>query len=158
MHSIRLDRHEFRYDDDAPPGFRIGTIRPTGEFGARHSSVAYREIPPGEAVCPYHYEYGEEEWAMALDGPMWVRDPDGTHRVEPMELVFFPRGPKGAHQVRNDGDQTVHVVMWGEMGEVGATAYPDSDKVGVWTGEPGEEGMFLRSTAVEYFHGEPGPE
>lgn len=154
MRSVRLDTTPFRHDPDAPAGFRAGMIRPGGDFGAAHSSVSYYELPPGEAVCPYHYEYGEEEWAMALDGPMWVRDPNGVHRVEPLELVFFPRGPEGAHQVRNDGDAVVHVVMWGEMGGIGATAYPDSDKVGVWTGVDGEEGIFVRATGVDYYHGE----
>jgi hypothetical protein len=35
-----------------------------------------------------------------------------------------------------------------------ATAYPDSDKVGVWTGVEGENVMVERSNNVPYFHGE----
>jgi uncharacterized cupin superfamily protein len=155
MRSVDLTSTPFRYDDAEPAGFRSGLVRPGREIGARHSSISYYEIPPGEAVCPYHFECGEEEWALPLDGPVWVRDEEGVHRVEPMTLVFFPRGPEGVHQVRNDGDAPVHVLMFGEVGELGATVYPDSDKVGVWTGIDGSDGLFVRSTMVDYFHGEP---
>jgi hypothetical protein len=44
--------------------------------------------------------------------------------------------------------------MWSNVVYPTATAYPDSDKVGVWTGDKAEDVMVTRSSAVEYFHGE----
>jgi hypothetical protein len=35
-----------------------------------------------------------------------------------------------------------------------ATAYPDSDKVGVWTGDDAQDVIVVRSAKVGYFHGE----
>ena len=156
MRRFDLRDPSFEYDDSDPAGFRAAMVRPGRELGASATGITMYEIPPGEAVCPYHFECVEEEWAMAVDGPMWVRDPDGTQRLEAMEIAYFPPGPAGAHQIRNDGDSTVRVLMFGENRRPGATVYPDSDKIGVWGGDEESSGLFERSTRVEYFHGETG--
>ena len=114
------------------------------------------ELPPGEAVCPYHYEYGEEEWLLVLAGRPSVRDPEGTEQLEPFDVVFFPMGPAGAHQIRNDTDETARVLMWGMIVIPTATAYPDSDKVALWTGDKAEDLIARRSSGVEYYDGEGG--
>jgi hypothetical protein len=46
------------------------------------------------------------------------------------------------------------VLMWSTVVVPTATAYPDSDKVGIWTGVEGEDVMVERSSDVPYFHGE----
>jgi hypothetical protein len=35
-----------------------------------------------------------------------------------------------------------------------ATVYPDSDKVGIWTGDPESSLLARRSSKVEYYDGE----
>jgi hypothetical protein len=45
--------------------------------------------------------------------------------------------------------------MWSTIVYPSATAYPDSGKVVVWTGDRGEDLIVERSSAVEYFHGRP---
>ena len=89
-----------------------------------------------------------------LDGNPTVRDPEGEHRLEPMDLVFFPTGPDGAHLVRNDTDETVRVLMWSPVLHPAATVYPDSDKIAVWTGNKADDLIARRSSGVEYFDGE----
>jgi hypothetical protein len=37
-----------------------------------------------------------------------------------------------------------------------ATTYPDSDKVAIWTGKPGEDLIVPRSAGVDYWAGHPG--
>ena len=39
-------------------------------------------LPPGELLCPYHYEYGEEEWLLVLSGRPFLRTPSGTEELE----------------------------------------------------------------------------
>jgi uncharacterized cupin superfamily protein len=156
MRRFDLRHPEFRYDESDPAGFRAGMVRPGPSLGATATGISMYEVPPGEAVCPLHWEAGEEEWAMSVDGPMWVRDQDGTHRAEAFELVFFPRGPEGVHQIRNDGDAPVRVLMFGETSTPGASFYPDSGKVGIWTGTPSADGLFVHATNVPYFEGESG--
>ena len=91
---------------------------------------------------------------MVLDVRPSVRTPDGTRELAPRELLFFPTGPAGAHQVRNDSDAPAHVVMWSEVVWPAVTIYPDSDKVGVYIDPEEEDLIFRRASAVEYLDGE----
>lgn len=153
---VNISDPDFTYDPDDPEGFRNGMMRVGPALGAQQTGASVYELPPGEAVCPYHYEYGEEEWVLVLAGRPSLRTPEGTERLEPFDMVFFPTGPAGAHQIRNDTEDPARVLMWSTVVYPTATAYPDSDKVGVWTGEESEDVMVPRSSKVEYFHGETG--
>ena len=77
-------------------------------------------------------------------------------QLEPCDVVFFPKGPDGAHQIRNETADPVRVLMWSQVITPSATAYPDSGKVGIWTGVEGENLMARRSGHVEYYDGELG--
>jgi uncharacterized cupin superfamily protein len=156
MERVNISDPTFRYDPGDPEGFRVGMFRFGGQLGARQTGTSVYELPPGQAVCPYHYEYGEEEWLLVLEGRPSVRTPHGVEQLEPFDVMFFPMGGAGAHQVRNDSDDTVRVLMWSMVVIPTATAYPDSDKVGIWTGVKEEDVMVPRSSNVEYFHGEGG--
>jgi uncharacterized cupin superfamily protein len=154
MARVSIADPEFRYDASDPKGFRAGMFRVGSLLGAQRTGLSVYELPPGEAVCPYHYEYAEEEWLVVLEGRPTIRTPDGSEQLEPFDVAFFPKGPEGAHQVRNDSDQTARVLMWSDVVVPSATAYPDSDKIGIWTGNRDEDVMVERSSAVDYFHGE----
>jgi uncharacterized cupin superfamily protein len=154
MRRVNLSNPSIEYDPADPEGFRAGMFRFGPQLGASDTGATLYEIPPGQAVCPYHYEYGEEEWVLALDGRPSVRTPEGTEHLEPLEMAFFPKGPEGAHQIRNDSDEPARVLMWSTVLVPTATAYPDSDKVGVWTGDKAENLMARRSSGVDYWDGE----
>ena len=150
---MNIGRLEFTYEPDDPEGFRSGMARLGPQLGARQTGISVYELPPGQALCPYHYEYGEEEWVLVLEGDPALRTPEGTRTLEPGDIAFFPRGPAGAHQLRG-GEQTARVLMFSDVVHPTATAYPDSDKVGVWTGDRGEDLMAPRASGVDYYHGE----
>jgi uncharacterized cupin superfamily protein len=156
MHRADLSNPELTFDPDDPDGFRAGMDRFGGRFGARDTGASLYELPPGQALCPYHYEYGEEEWLLVLTGSATVRTPERTETLGPMQLVFFAKGPEGAHQIRNDSGEPVRILMWSTVVSPTATAYPDSDKVGVYTGVPGENLIVRRSANVDYYDGETG--
>ncbi|HWC27902.1 MAG TPA: cupin domain-containing protein [Solirubrobacteraceae bacterium] len=156
MRRLNLSNASFTYDPDDPEGFRSGMDRVGPQLGAERTGASVYELPPRQALCPYHYEYGEEEWLLVLAGRPSVRDPEGTHPLEPGDLVFFARGARGAHQVRNDGDETARVLMWSDVVLPTATVYPDSDKVAIWTGNREDDVIVPRSSAVGYWHGERG--
>jgi uncharacterized cupin superfamily protein len=153
---VNVSNPEFRYRGKDPEGFRSGMSRFGPEVGAEDSGTSVYELPPGQAVCPYHYEHGEEEWALVLEGRPSVRTPEGTEELEPFDLLFFEKGPAGAHQIRNDSDSTARVLMWSPVVYPTVTVYPDSDKVGVYTRDRSENVIVPRSSAVDYFHGESG--
>ena len=154
MPRVNISAPEFTFDDSDPEGFRSGLFRPGKSFGAKDTGASVYELPPGQSVCPYHYEYGEEEWALVLAGSPSVRTPEGTERLEPLDMAFFPMGPEGAHQILNETNEPVRVVMWSTVVTPTATAYPDSAKVAIWTGDKAEDLIVRRSSGVDYFDGE----
>jgi uncharacterized cupin superfamily protein len=151
---VSVDRSEIEYDPSDPEGFRSGMARLGSALGARRTGATVYELPPGQAVCPYHYEHGEEEWVLVLAGRPSARTPEGVEQLEPHDFVFFPTGPEGAHQIRNHTDETARIVMWSNVVFPTSTVYPDSDKVGVWTGDPEADVIVRRDSRVSYFDGE----
>ncbi|ADB52043.1 cupin domain-containing protein [Conexibacter woesei] len=158
MRRVSLSDPALELDSGEPDGFRAAMFRFGALLGAERTSASLYELPPGQAVCPYHYEYGEEEWMVVLSGHPSVRTPQGTERLDPLDVVFFPIGPDGAHQVRNDGDAPARVLMWSTVVVPSGSAYPDSGKVSLRTGDPAEDAIVERSSVVDYYHGEPGVE
>ena len=68
-------------------------------LGAVQMGTSVYELPPGQALCPYHYEYREEEWLLVLEGRPTLRDPDGDDRARAVGPGLLPdrarRGPTG---------------------------------------------------------------
>jgi uncharacterized cupin superfamily protein len=154
MRRTSLTDPAFVHDADDPDGYRAGMARLGPVFGAVKTGASVYELPPGQAVCPYHYEYGEEEWLLVLAGRPSVRTPDGIAELAPDDMVFFPAGPDGAHQVRNDSDQAARVLLWSNVSYPAAAAYPDSDKIGIFTGDKALDVLVRRSSNVGYYDGE----
>jgi uncharacterized cupin superfamily protein len=156
MRRVNIAAPEFSYDPDDPDGFRSGMFRLGKPLGANKTGVSLYELKPGQAICPYHYEYGEEEWLLVLDGRPTLRHPDGSDVLDPWDVVLFPVGPEGAHGVRNETDSTVRVLMFSDVIHPTVTVYPDSDKIAAWSGNPEDDAMFPRGASVDYFFGEGG--
>lgn len=154
MRRVNLANADVCYEDDDPPGFRSGMCRMGPGLGAEITGTTLYELPPGEALCPYHYEHGEEEWLLVLEGEPTVRTPDGTERLERWDVVCFPRGPAGAHQVRNEGETTARVLMWSNVLYPTVSVYPDSGKIGVWTAGRRDDVIVKRDSGVDYWLGE----
>lgn len=154
MPRLDISSPEFIYDDNDPEGFRCGMFRMGPGLGAKTSGASIYELPPGRTICPYHYEYSEEEWLLVLEGQATLRTPAGEEQIGPQDIVFFPLGPEGAHSVRNDTDTPVRVLMFSMRFEVSVAVYPDSQKVGVFTGNPADNLMVRKSSGVDYYDGE----
>ena len=144
----------FSYDDADPDGYRGGVANLGQAAGGTELTVKLYELPAGQALCPYHYEY-VEEWLLLLDGALTLRTPDSERAIEHGELVCFPAGPDGAHKVATIGDVTARFLMFSSARVPAVAVYPDSDKVGVWTSGDVDDFMFRRGDAkVDYYDGE----
>ena len=141
---------ELRHDDDDPPGYATDVRKLAPELGATKLVFNVFELPPGQSVCPYHYESAEDEWIIVLTGRPTVRMPDGEHQLEPWDCVFCPPGETGAHKVTNHTDENARIVIWSNRSHPGTSVYPDSNKVGAWP--PGK--VFRLDDAVDYYDGE----
>ena len=154
MKRINLATDEYATDAGDPAGFRSSMLRMGPSLGAIRSGASAYDLPPGQAICPYHYEYGEEEWLLVLSGNPTLRHPDGTDELEPLDVVFFPQGPAGAHLVRNETDESARVLMFSTRNMPAVAVYPDSGKIGVWTGNEADDMMARRPANVDYWDGE----
>jgi uncharacterized cupin superfamily protein len=141
------------YDDTDPEGYRPGMARFGTAVGASQMGASLYELPPGQSICPYHYEYPEEEWLFVLSGRVTVRHPEGNEELGEGDIVCFPAGPDGAHKVTCLGDETARVLMTSTRQTPGIAVYPDSGKVGVWPGDDRDRLMMRRDT-LDYWDGE----
>jgi uncharacterized cupin superfamily protein len=137
-------------DASDPPGYQNRMARIGSLLGAERLAASIYELPAGQGICPYHYEYPHEEWLLVLDGSPTVRTPSGDERLDPGDVVCFPEGPDGAHQVTNAGEDTIRVLFLSTAGDPTIAVYPDSGKIGVWP--PGK--LFREVDAVDYWVGE----
>lgn len=151
---MNLGEAAFAYDEADPEGFRSGMARLGPLLGAEKTGMTVYDLPPGQAVCPYHYEYAEEEWLVVLAGRPTLRRPSGTRELAPWDVAYFERGREGAHGIRNETDEPVRVLMFSDVVHPAVTVYPDSDKVGVYTGHSDDDLVVRRASAVGYFAGE----
>src|SRR5207253_11042227 len=95
-------------------------------------------------------------WLLVIDGTIVVRTPDGEETVGRGELVRFPAGPDGAHKIMNRGEAPARMMMFSSARVPAVSIYPDSDKIGVWSGDEENDLIFKRATAVPWEEGEEG--
>ncbi len=133
-----------------PDGFRRSSVRVGSLFDAARTGLSVYELPPGQAVSPYHFENPDEEWLLVVSGTPTLRHPGGEAELEPWDVVFFPSGPAGAHLVRNNGESPARVAMFSSSSAlVGAVVYPDSDMVWVWSNDDSVDLIVKRSSALD---------
>jgi len=65
------------------------------------------------------------------------------------------KGPTGAHKATNRGEAPARILMFSSTRTPAVAVYPDSDKIGVWPGNPDDEVMLRRADGdVGYWDGE----
>ena len=151
----RVNLHELvpEYEPDDPDGYRAGMARFGPAMGASQLGASLCELPPGQSICPYHYEYPEEEWLVVLSGRVTLRHPGGEQELGAGDVVCFPPGPEGAHTVTWSGDETARVLMASTKQTPAIAVYPDSDKVAIFPGDDRDRLMMRRDT-LDYWDGE----
>jgi uncharacterized cupin superfamily protein len=143
------------------PGFRCRRARLSRQAGAERLGLSLWELPPGEAAYPYHYHYTEEELLVILAGRPSLRTRGGWRELEEGEIVTFPRGEPGGHQLINRTGETVRFLAFSTSGEPDLVVYPDSGKLGAAERLPDGGGLhsfFRMADAVDYYVGERPPD
>jgi uncharacterized cupin superfamily protein len=153
---VNLFTVDLQRDADDPPGYEAGYARLGPLLGAVDLGATLYELEPGNSNCPYHYEWGNEEWLLVLSGTLTVRHPDGETELGPGALASFLEGPRGAHKLTNKGEEIVRLVVISTKVDPSMAVYPDSDKIAAWPA-PGEQpdGVRVRRGGnVDYWDGE----
>lgn len=140
-------------------GFRCRRARIGRQAGTERLGASLWALPPGQAAYPYHWHYTEEELILVLEGEPLLRTPSGTRRLARGEVVSFPTGERGAHQVVNDTEQEVRFLALSTQGEPDIVMYPESQKLGVFERLPagGLYKLFRLADEVDYWEGEEPP-
>jgi uncharacterized cupin superfamily protein len=113
------------------------------DLSSNDTAMYVYDVEPGDSF-PYHYEY-VEEWLLVVDGAVVVRVPDGEAQLDRGELLRFPAGPEGAHQIMNRGHTTARLLLKAALPAV--SVYPDTDAIGVWPDDD-TEFYFKRSRSI----------
>jgi uncharacterized cupin superfamily protein len=143
------------------PGFNCKRARVSRQAGSERLGLSLWELPPGEAAFPYHYHLTEEELLVVLDGTPSLRTPAGWRELEQGEVVAFPRGEDGAHQLVNRTTETVRFLAFSTNGEPDIVIRPDSGTLGAYerkTDGGGLRAVFRAADAVDYYEGEQPPD
>jgi uncharacterized cupin superfamily protein len=162
---LSANLHQPEFD---PPsqreGFRYRRARLGRQAGAERLGASLYELEPGQATFPYHWHSANEELLIVLAGTPSLRTPDGWRRLAEGEVVAFRVGERGAHQIANETDEPVRLLVLSEMRAPELSVYPDTEKLGIMgrpPGAPGDPdevfGFFRREDAVDYWEDERPP-
>lgn len=127
--------------------------------GARDLGYNLTVVAPGKVQCPFHSHHGEEEMFLILDGEGELRFGDARYPLRRHDVVACPTGgPEVAHQIINTGTTELRYLAVSTIVSLEACEYPDSGKVSIVVGGPGQPGfrkIFRAETPVDYYDREP---
>jgi uncharacterized cupin superfamily protein len=153
MKVFNLNGDEWDRTEDRPR-WRSKEAWVGARIGAELLGGSMSELEPGARLWPYHTHHANEEWIVVLRGEPTLRTPDGERDLREGDVVCFPRGKDGAHQVANRTDEPIRVLMLSTLIAPDIVEYLDSGKVGA-RNVAGERIMFGRPGPIlDYWDGE----
>jgi uncharacterized cupin superfamily protein len=142
------DREEDR------PGWRSKDAWVGAKLDAELLGASMYELEPGDRLWPYHTHHANEEWLIVLRGTPTLRTPEGEQKLGEGDVVAFPRGERGAHQISNATDAPLRVLMLSTLLSPDIVEYLDSGKVGVVDAQGKRLFRAFRGADAEYWEGE----
>lgn len=144
------------------PGFSWQRALLGRQTGAEQLGASLFALPPNQAAFPLHYHLGNEEMLIVIAGTPSLRTLDDERLLKPGEVVSFPRGEAGAHQVLNRTEEEARVLLISEMNAPEVVVRPESGKLSALGRPPGARGegmhrIFHQSDEVPFWEGEDPP-
>lgn len=149
---IKETEREFQENPGKIDKFRIltDTTRSRKGVNPEYLNFDVRLLNPGQYCTAYRFHRYAEELFMILSGKAMLRTPKGLQEVESGDIIFFEKGPDGAHQLYNHTDEPCSYLDIRTYIGHDVCEYPDSDKIYV---VPGGE-ILRKSDTLPYFDGE----
>jgi len=148
---INVSQIEYKTRKSPMPEFSWKTSPRLAKLvGAEDFEFDIRSLDPGHFSFPYHFHRNAEELFFIISGKAMLRSPDGFKEVNKDDIIFFEKGPSGAHQLFNHGDANcVYLDLRTTVG-IDVCEYPDSNKINIL---PYLE-VYESSAKVDYYKGE----
>lgn len=97
---------------EAGNGAVVRAVRLARHAGASRLAANLYELEPGAPVSPLHFHHANEELLFVLSGTPTLRRREGEERtLAPGEVVSFPAGPEGTHQILNRSADVARVLV-----------------------------------------------
>lgn len=136
------------------PGWRSKDAWVGRQIGAELIGGSMYEVEPGERLFPYHTHHANEEWIFVVRGEPTLRTPEGESALSEGDVVAFPRGEEGYHQVINRTEMPIRVLMLSSMNKPDLVHYADSDKWGARNLKGDRVLMTRPESLLDYWDGE----
>jgi uncharacterized cupin superfamily protein len=135
-------------------GWRKTGTRVGKKLNAELIGASLYELDPGNRLFPYHTHHANEEWLLVVSGHATVRSTNGDQELREGDIVCFRRGRDGFHQVSNNTDGPIRILMISTLITPEIVEYHDSHKIGVRDAE-GERIVLSRlGPQLDYWEGE----
>ena len=136
------------------PGWRSRAALVGRRVGGELIGAGLYELESGERLWPYHTHYANEEWLVVVAGQPTLRTREGERELRQGDVVAFPRGDEGLHQVSNRTDAPIRVLMLSTLIAPDVVHYPDSGKFGARDAK-GQRVLLARpGPMLDYWDGE----
>ena len=134
---------------------RLGPHAGNAQIGA-----TLTELPPGAMSYPFHYHCANEEAIYIVSGSGTARIGDARVAVRAGDWIALPVGPEHAHQMINDGAETLRYLCVSTAHKCEVVGYPDSKKVAASAGpswnKPWIRQIVRAGETLDYWDSEPG--
>lgn len=133
-------------DSSERAGYRWRSACIGRAVGADEIGATLYELDEGQSSHPFHFHHVVEEWLIVLAGSPTLRASDGERSLREGDVVCFPAGPDGGHQVTGPGSVLIvsaasasDAIEYPEIGKLelrpSGTVFRLSDSVDLWDGE-----------------------
>ena len=151
-----MNLDEVVFDDVEENGlFTSSRGKVSTHIGAKTLGYNLTVLPPGKAQCPFHSHHGEEEMFLILEGEGELRFGSQRYPVRKHDVIACPPGGADvAHQIINTGASAMRYLALSTLVAIDACEYPDSQKISILVGQPGEAGvrkLFRAENTADYY-------
>lgn len=137
----------------------MNLVRLGAAAGSHLLGANLTEVPPGCVSFPFHYHCATEEAIYVLSGTGQARIGNATVEIGPGDWIAFPPGPEAAHQMINNGSETLrYLCISAAVQKVDIVGYPDSGKLAATAGtfeKPLHRVIVREGNNLDYWDGEP---
>lgn len=128
----------FDAEQDTPP-YTWRRARLGRAAGAQRLGASLFHVPPGAKTFPLHAHLHNEELLVVVSGSPTLRTLEDERTLDPGDVVAFPAGRAGAHELRNDSDADVSLLIVSTMAAPEINLFPDTGELWIRDYIPGTD-------------------